>query len=295
MIKITVPATSANVGPGFDCLGLAVNIFSTFTFEPSQKQLEILGCDSTYQNDSNLVYQAFVKGCDYLGEEVPRLKLTIDSDIPVSRGLGSSASCIVAGIKASGLWFDQDFTSDTLVKLATQIEKHPDNIAPAVYGKLCSAFLDGDKVELTQYEVSQDLKFTAIIPDYKMSTKEARQALPKELTYADITFQISHSLALVQALGQGDFEKLATTLKDKMHQPYRTPLIKEYDEIEQIAKNHDSLIYLSGSGSTMMLISPNDEKRAKMVRVLIEKFAEFTVKSIEVEQNGIVAKVQNDK
>ncbi|MEJ6348864.1 homoserine kinase [Holzapfeliella sp. He02] len=255
----------------------------------------MLGCDSTYQNDSNLVYQAFVKGCDYLGQEVPHLKLTIDSDIPVSRGLGSSASCIVAGIKAAGLWFDQDFTNDRLVKLATQIEKHPDNIAPAVYGKLCSAFLDGDKVELTQYEVSSDLKFTAIIPDYKMSTKEARQALPKQLTYADITFQISHSLALVQALAQGDFEKLAATLKDKMHQPYRTPLIKEYDEIEQIAKSHDSLIYLSGSGSTMMFISPNDEKRAKIVKVLTEKFAKFTVKPIEVEQNGIVAKVQNDK
>lgn len=294
MIKITVPATSANVGPGFDCLGLAVNMYGTFIFEPSSQRLEITGCEPIYQNDSNLVYQAFVKGCEYLNQEVPSVKLTIDSEIPVSRGLGSSASCIVAGIKAAGLWFNQDFTDDRLVQLATQMEKHPDNIAPAVYGKLCSAFLDGDKVELTQYEVSPSLKFTAIIPNYKMSTKEARAALPKQMTYADITFQISHSLALVQALAQGNFDKLSATLKDKMHQPYRTKLIKDYDEIERITQKHNSLIYLSGSGSTMMLISPDEEKRAKMVEVLAQKFSDFMVKPIEVEQKGLSMKVQND-
>ena len=134
MIKVRVPATSANLGVGYDCLGLALDDFATVTFEVIAEGLEIAGCEEAYCNEENLFYQAFLKGLQYMGERVPGIRITVETDIPYARGLGSSATCIVAGLAGANALFHNRMNRYELFDLATQMEGHPDNIAPAIFG-----------------------------------------------------------------------------------------------------------------------------------------------------------------
>ena len=149
MIKITVPATTANIGCGFDSLGMALSLYSTFTFDQNDKFV-ITGCPEKYQNEDNLVITSYKKVFHKLNKEIIPVKLHIESQIPVSRGLGSSASCIVAGIWAANCILNHPLTKEECLTIATEIEGHPDNVAPAIYGNLCASFMD-DQVYCVQY------------------------------------------------------------------------------------------------------------------------------------------------
>ncbi|MQS53581.1 homoserine kinase [Companilactobacillus mishanensis] len=292
MIRIKVPATSANIGVGFDCMGLAVSLYSTITFEPSSDKLEIVGCPDEFKNEDNLVYQAFVKCCNFLNEPVPNVKITIDNTIPVARGLGSSAICIVAGLKGANTWFNGPLANDEILDLATQMEGHPDNVSPAIYGNLGVSFVDEDQnVQTVHFNVSPDLHFIAMIPNYKVSTEEARSILPNEMSYSDAIYQMSHLGALAKALELGDMKVIHSAIKDKMHEPYRATLIPDYEKAKEICKNSNGTMYISGSGSTMMAITADGMAADKIVSDATKAFPDWEIHHLSVDKKGATSEV----
>lgn len=292
MFKIKVPATSANLGVGFDCMGLAISLYSEFYFEESNKPLEISGCEVAYQNENNLVYQAFLKGCDFLQEPCPNLKITIASQVPVARGLGSSAVCIVAGLKAASIWFDDAISTEQLLKLAIEMEGHPDNVTPSVYGGLCVSFLDdyGQPV-ISQYTVSDELQFIAFVPNYPISTHEARSVLPKTMSYATAIHQISRCTMMTQALEIGDADLLQQTCHDLIHEPYRAKLIPEYEQAKQLIESNYGTMYISGSGSTLMAIMPNKQSANTLVAKAQKTFPQWQILPVKIDKSGLQSEV----
>ncbi|EHL98945.1 homoserine kinase [Lentilactobacillus parafarraginis F0439] len=292
MIKIKVPATSANVGVGFDCMGLAVSYYSTVSFEESATKLTITGCPTEFQNEDNLVYKAFVKGCDYLDKPVPNVKIDIESDVPVARGLGSSSVCVVAGLKAASVWFDNQISTDQLLVLATEMEGHPDNVTPAILGGLCVSFLDDhNQPQVIKYNVNDRLNFVALIPDYEVSTHEARKVLPKTMSYADAIHQVSRCAVMTKALEVGDMHLIHESCDDRMHEPYRAKLIPDYDQAKAISEASHGTMYISGSGSTMMAITPNEASADAIVKNARAAFPNWKIRKMAVDLAGVQSEV----
>ncbi len=292
MIKIKVPATSANVGVGFDCMGLAVSFYSTVSFEESAVPLEIVGCPEAYQNTDNLVYQAFVRGCDYLDKPVPNVKITINTDVPVARGLGSSSTCVVAGLKAASVWFNNQISTDQLLVLATEMEGHPDNVTPAILGGLCVSFLDEQNHPIVvKYDVNERLNFVALIPDYEVSTHEARKVLPTTMSYADTIHQVSRCAVMAKALELGDSHLIHEACDDRMHEPYRAKLIPDYDQAKQISEQFNGTMYISGSGSTMMAITPDEKSADEIFEYAKAAFPNWKVRKLAVDLAGVQSEV----
>ena len=197
MIKVQVPATSANLGPGYDCLGIALDEYCTVSFDVIDKGLEITGCEAAYCNEDNLIYQAFLKGLAYLNEHVSGLRMHVDTNIPYARGMGSSATCIVAGLTGANALFGHRMNKYEIFDLATQMEGHPDNVAPAIFGGLTVSFMDQEKPNMIRYGVKKDLIFVTMIPDFEVSTKKAREVLPNQMSYAQAVYQMGRTAAPV--------------------------------------------------------------------------------------------------
>jgi len=293
MIKIKVPATSANIGVGFDCMGLAVSLYSTATFEPSSQELEITGCPAEFQNKQNLIYQAFIKGCQFLEQPIPNVKITIENNIPISRGLGSSAFCIVAGLAGANVWFDSPLSKGQLLDLATQIEGHPDNVSPAIFGKLGVSFIDEhDDVQTVHFDVSKRLHFVAMIPDYQVSTEKSRQILPTEMSYSTAIYQIGHAVALSKALELGDLALIRQAIVDKMHEPFRSQLIPDYQLAKKICEKDSGLMYISGSGSTLMAITDNELTATAIIEAIKKSFPKWKTHHLNIDTTGVTSAMQ---
>ena len=288
MIKIRVPATSANLGVGFDCLGLAVSLYSTATFEPNNKKLTITGCPVEFQTTDNLIYRSFEAGCNFLNQTVPKVKITIENNIPISRGLGSSAFCIVAGLMGANAWFGDTLNKQQLLELATEIEGHPDNVSPAIYGNLGASFMDKQAVQTVHFKVASDLHFVALIPDYPVSTEKARQILPTEMSYQTAIYQIGHAVALSKAFELGDLSLIKTAIVDKMHEPYRSKLIPDYQAAKNIAESNEGIMYISGSGSTLMAITPSNQAAEKIILDIKKSFPNWETHPLNVDTQGAI-------
>lgn len=287
MFQIQVPATSANLAVGYDCLGLAINDLATFTFQKASQPLIIQDCPTKYQNKNNLVYQSFCKGCKVLKVNVPNVKISIQTKIPIARGMGSSATCIVAGLAAAFLWFHEPLNRNLLYQLAVKIEGHPDNVAPAIFGGLCAAYQMKHVYAHLHFSVSPHLFWTVLSPHYPVSTAKARQVLPKTMSYQNVTYQISHCLLLVHALEKGNLSQLKEALLDHMQEPYRQKLIPDYQKVHQIAQNYHSLTYISGSGSTIMIISPSEITQNQCVKELTEAVPNSRIKIVKIDTKGL--------
>ncbi|WP_368790716.1 homoserine kinase [Companilactobacillus farciminis] len=287
MIRIKVPATSANLGVGFDCMGLAVSLYSTIDFEQSSQKLVINGCDEQFQNEQNLIYQAFVRGCQFLNQPIPNVKITIDNHVPVSRGLGSSAVCIVGGLMGANLWFDSPLNKEEILTLATEMEGHPDNVAPAILGNLNVSFTDSlENIQNVAFKVSSDLFFVALIPDYQLSTKKARQVLPKSMDYQTVSYQVGHAVALSKALEIGDLQLIRQAIIDKMHEPFRSKLIPDYSAVKSICEKDGGVLYISGSGSTLMAIASNLNDAQKIIDETKKSFPNWETHLLSVDTKG---------
>lgn len=290
MIKVKVPATSANLGPGFDTLGLALNLYNNYYFEEITEGLEITGCHESYNNENNLVYSSFMKTLDIVGYNLKGgLKIHIESQIPLSRGLGSSAACIVGGIKGANILAGSPLTDDEVIEWATSIEGHPDNIAPAVLGGLVTSIMEDGKVFHNKIKVVYGLKFLALIPDFTLSTKEARAVLPKTLDYKDAVFNVSRVSLLISALVNGNFELIKYGLRDKLHQPYRGELVGGYYEILDKCNELGSLgTYLSGAGPTIMTLvqEGNPHFISNLNEFLITLENKWNIVELEIDERG---------
>ncbi|WP_455256938.1 homoserine kinase [Peptoniphilus asaccharolyticus] len=188
-------------------------------------------------------------------EEVLPVAFDVDTNIPLSRGLGSSAACIVMGIMAAFDITKRDFDKKEILKIATKMEGHPDNVAPAIFGNAVASILKEDQVYVEKFEISNNFKFLAIIPDFKLPTKEARDVLPKTYSKEDAVFNLSRLSMVILSLISGDEENLKVALDEKIHEPYRLKLIPEIHEIEKIIDGSEALGHcLSGAGSTIILV-----------------------------------------
>lgn len=255
MVTVRVPATTANLGPGFDCLGAALDLVARFSFEEMDGGLVITGCEAQYTGAGNLVYQAFLRTLEHFGERPRGLRLHIASPIPPARGLGSSAACVVAGILGAKALRDLLLSPDMAFTLAADMEGHPDNAAAAVYGGLrVSVTEDGRPLSLPA-SVHPDLRLLALVPDFILETEEARRALPETVSRGDAVYNLSHTAFLLRALETGDGEMIRAACRDRLHQPYRFPLIREG---EALAGEMEALgaiaCFISGAGSSLMCL-----------------------------------------
>ena len=263
--RIIVPATSANLGPGFDCLGIALTLYNQFIVKES-KEYKFINILEKYANEDNLFVKSAKKVYRYYQEDEVKFSLEIVEHVPISRGLGSSATCIIGGIICGFLMLGKDIDDDVVLKLANSLEGHPDNIAPAYLGGLVASFLENDNVYSYQYDVSDKILFNALIPNFPMETKAARGALPKVLDYSSVVYSMSRAINIPKLLEVADFKGLYVAFKDKLHQPYRFPLIDECDKFINFSIENKLPFVISGSGSTLLMLSDNNiiERLQKM-------------------------------
>lgn len=291
MIKIRVPATSANLGPGFDCLGVALNLYNTFTFEEIDKGIEFIGCNEKFKNKDNLVYTSMQKCFDKVGYKSKGIRINMQCDIPVSRGLGSSAACILAGIMAANEIATGGLSLEEILEIATGIEGHPDNLAPALYGGIAVSIKDEQQIYVQQIKSNINFKFCALIPDFTLSTEKARSVLPKQISYEDALFNIGRTALLVASLSNGNIDMIRTGCEDKLHQSYRGKLINNYDDISRKCTELNSKgVFLSGAGPTIMNIinEENEEFAVEMINYLSVFKDKWTIKQLDIDYKGAI-------
>ncbi|WP_346680921.1 homoserine kinase [Enorma massiliensis] len=271
MIKVTVPATSANLGIGYDTLGMAVSLYSHFTFDHADT-LTITGCPEEFRNRDNMVYVAFEQALEQWGMEPFPISIDIQTEIPVARGLGSSSTCVVAGIMGAAALTRRTVTREELVAMATALEGHPDNVAPALLGAaVCSFTPEGELPRCLRYNVSERLRFITIIPPYEVHTSEARKVVPKEVPLSTAVWQMGRIAGLTRGLETGDTELIAAANDDRLQEPYRRKLIPDYDAIRATClEGGAKTIWISGSGSTLMAVT-DDTIVAKFLQVRLRE------------------------
>lgn len=258
-VTVQVPATSANCGPGFDTLGLACTLYNTTTYEVSEGrgfQLEVTGEGAGLLKPygRNLAFASFLKVWNQITDNRRiRLKVTMHNNIPLSRGLGSSSSAIVAGLFAANTLCGDPYSKEQLLDFATEIEGHPDNVAPAIYGGFTISCMDQGKVYALRLLPPKALKFIAVIPERKVSTALARQAIPANISHKDAVYNTSRAALLVGALLSGNLQYLGVAMGDKLHQPYRAHLIPGLEDVFDAGRKAGAYnVIISGSGSTVM-------------------------------------------
>ena len=237
MVTVTVPATSANVGAGFDALGLALSMHNVFTFEQADR-IHITSVDDTHVpgGPNNLVYRSARAVYDQLGVPLKGLRITQRNDIPMARGLGSSSACIVAGLLGANALLGRPLTQRQMLTLATAIEGHPDNVAPAMLGGFVSSVYDEGLVYTVKKDIDPDLAFAAFVPDFRLLTTKARAALPEMVSHKDAVYNLSRAALATAAFCDGDYGLLGVATKDALHQRYRLPLIEGGEEVFELAQ-----------------------------------------------------------
>ena len=287
---VRVCASSANLGPGFDSFGLAWQCYDRMEFLPGGSGLEISGCDRRFQNPENLAYVAYSEALKEAGLPQQPLRIRfLDSEIPVSRGLGSSAALIVGGVLAANSLRSLGFSRETLLAVATRVEGHPDNVAPALLGGLTVSAMDGDRVVTAPFPLSGGLHFTALVPDAELSTERARAVLPKSLPRGDAIFNVSRAALLLKALELGDLRLLKTGLQDRLHQPYRRGLIEGYDLAEALACGQGAAgVCISGAGSTMLCISGDGDFASRISAAVTGALPRWRVLPLTPDRTGAV-------
>lgn len=259
MVKVQIPATTANVGPAFDCLGIALSMYNTVEAEFISDGLiiEVSGRDSqgVEKNEHNLVYRSMKYCFDQAGYRPRGLKIKQYNEIPISRGLGSSAACIVAGLMAANLLMDKYFNQQALLDMAVELEGHPDNVAPALLGGVVVSVRGAAHTDYIRFPVDPRLTFYTAVPDQGLSTELARSVLPESVFHQDAVHNVGKASLLVAALLSGELDKINSALKDQLHQPFRLKLMPSLEKIFKEAAGHKiENIFLSGAGPTVILL-----------------------------------------
>jgi len=271
-MRIRIPATTANMGAGFDTFGMALGYYNYIDIEEAEVQsCKALGegaADFSIRKD-NLIFRSMRQVYQEVGKSVPAFRLIMENNIPISRGMGSSAAAIVGGVFAANALLGYPLTQNKVLDIATSIEGHPDNVAPALFGGFVVSTMKADKsVQSIKLLPPKELKMVVCIPDYKLATKKAREALPRTIAFADAIFNISNASMLVGAMATGDIPLIGKSLNDKLHQPYRFGLIPGSEDVIKAANAAGAIgAAISGSGPSMIAfaIENTDEIGQSMV------------------------------
>ncbi len=294
-IKVRVPGSSANLGPGFDSLGLALTLYNYIEAEETDSGLEIVIADAQIKeflptDEKNLVYKSMKYLFEQAQYKMPGLKLTLSSEVPVTRGLGSSSACIIGGLIAANEICGGKFSSREIINMATKIEGHSDNVCAAYLGGFTVSVLDKDEVFYYSHKIDGDLKCLVLIPDYAVTTQKARNTLPGYYPKKDVAFNISRTALLVASMVSGNYENLLCAIDDRIHEPYRKVFIDGYQKLYNKLKSYGALgTYISGSGPTLASIIEADDAEFfyEDIKEYTDKsFPTWSVKLLDIDNEG---------
>ncbi len=256
MIKITVPASSANLGAGFDALGLALTLYNTVWMEEADGcHIESVDGSDIPIDESNMIYQTAKGLYERCGHPFRGLHILQENHIPMTRGLGSSSACLVAGLLGANTLMGSPLSRGDLLDIAAQLEGHPDNVAPAMLGGLVTSVIDGGKVHSVSVPVSDRTRFAVFVPDFELKTSEARAALPTVVTRDDSVYNLSRAALMTASLFSGSLENLRFGVQDRLHQPYRFPMIAGAERIFFEAYELGAYaVCISGAGPSILAI-----------------------------------------
>lgn len=265
MLKIRVPATSANLGPAFDCAGMALDLWNEMTFEPAGEiTYEVSGEDAHKLNNhpNNLLTNSFIQVYDFCGKKFTGVRIKSHNQIWLSSGIGSSAAAIVAGLFAANEMLGRPLGMSGLLRLACQIEGHPDNVAPALFGGLVVAAMLPHEIAWRRYELPE-LSIVIVKPEMEWTTETSRAALPTTYSRADAVFNIARTPLVIDALRNGDLNLLQKVMDDKIHQPYRLEHITAGWKALQTAREFGAAA-VSGAGPALIcFVHPQDAEAAR--------------------------------
>lgn len=282
-LEVRAPATTANMGPGYDCLGMALDVWNRMTVATgpagSQTTVQVFGEGEgeLATDQANLTHQAIEFLYGEADEKVPPLAIECHNAIPLSRGLGSSAAAISGGLVAANALLDNPFSTNDLLEMAATIEGHPDNVAAAVHGGLRLVITDDDKLYTAAIDVPDDLQAVLFIPDRRIATVDARRVLPAEVSVADAVYNMSRAALLVAGMQSNHPEYLTIATQDRLHQPYRQTIFPPMKVIFEAARNAGAFgVFLSGSGSTILAFA-----RDRAMTVAYEMFDAARLAGVE--------------
>ncbi|ETT72203.1 homoserine kinase [Paenibacillus sp. FSL R7-277] len=283
--RVKVPASTANLGPGFDTLGMALSLYAWIEMEEAAETVFHLYGDEMAglpRDKSNLLYKVAQMVFAEAGVQVPELSISMYSEIPLTRGLGSSASAIIGALAAANAMIGSPLSQAKLFDMATAIEKHPDNVGASLFGGIITAVWDGEHADYIRIEPPQELEFLVVIPEFELETVKAREALPAEVTLGDAVHNISRTSLLTAALAAGRLDLIGTAMQDRLHQPYRAPLVPGMEKLLAEAPGHGALgIALSGAGPTLLCMVDRKEARKQELELFLTE---------TMQENGISAR-----
>lgn len=305
-VSVKVPATTANLGPGFDCMGMALPIYNTVIIEETvlpgtgieinviseDDKADELSLEHIPLDENSIIYKAVELLYNSIGQTPSELKITIHTQIPVARGLGSSASVIVGGLLAANELLGRPADEAALLSIATEVEGHPDNVTPAIVGGLVITSSEEDgSIVYKKLDWPKEWSITVCIPEYELATDISRSVLPKEVPMQDAVFNIKRMGMFVHAIHTKDSALMKLALKDKLHQPYRMKLVPGLEKITENLKHEENVLgcVLSGAGPAILVISEKNNLD-KIKSIVRDTWNDLNIKAeiitLPVEENG---------
>lgn len=292
-VKLKIPASTSNLGSGFDTFGMALNLYLTVEISLADS-LKIRysgeGEKDVALDATNLIYKTAAKVYEKAGTDLPPLTIHIDNPIPLCRGLGSSGAAIIAGLAGANKLLNDKFSNAELLNMANEIEGHPENVAASLYGGFTINCINNGEVISKKVEIAKPLKAVLLIPEATISTEDAREILPILVLREEAIFNVQRSALFSHTLLTGDYDSLKIAMQDKLHQPFRKQLLPGYDEFEKIAYENGALgVCISGSGSTLLCFTEDKENllQEKWHNLAEEKEIAGRVIVAEIDNNGL--------
>ena len=282
MVKVKVPASTSNLGAGFDTFGLALQLYLTVEMDTIPKGLQISnsgeGSSEIPNDENNLVFKGVEKLFQTTGNKLPGLKIKTNNEIPLQRGLGSSAAAIIAGLICASELAGENLEKDEILSIAADMEGHPDNAAACIIGGLTISCLDNSTILTRKIAVDDSLNCILMIPNDTISTKAAREVLPETVSHRDAVFNLQRSALLTEAFMSKNYGILSIAMKDKLHQPFRKHLISGYDKFEKTGYENGALgVCISGSGPAILGFIVDDSVRLQ--KAWQEKVRELNIQA----------------
>lgn len=292
-ITVKVPATTANLGAGFDTLALALDLYNYVTIELAAKtRIEVKneGKNSLPLNEENIVYITAKAVFDMAEVKMDGLKIKLVNNIPLARGLGSSASARVGGAIGANYLLGNRFSKDEIMSLTAELEGHPDNVTPALFGGFTISYVDNERLKYFKISPNVKFKIVVVIPQFEVSTSKAREILPSEISRKEAVFNISRACLLVSSILTGQLEYIGAGMQDMLHQPYRKKLVPGMEDVFEAAmRNGARGVALSGAGPSIVAFAT--ESFEEIGKTMQRAFLKHNIKSrflvTEINNNGI--------
>lgn len=294
-ISVQVPASTTNLGPGFDCLGLALKLYNVIEIEEIKEDKVIIeiegeGKDEIPRNEKNIIFPAIKLVFNKAGEKFSYVRIREINHIPPGKGLGSSAATRLGGIVSASNFLRINLSQEEILNLATQLEGHPDNAAASLLGGLVMVIPEKESFHGIKINLPHKFKVVVALPEIKVSTEKARGILPQNFSLKDIVFNLSRMGALIYSLTKGEWKYLPLATEDKLHQPYREILIPGMKEvIGNALKSGAKGAFLSGAGSGIVALIEDEEKKIgeSMQKALLKKGIKSKIMTLEIDKRGL--------